>query len=156
MLPLLKRLLNEDLLRWRAFIKEQARADHYRRGKATQAVAENPDTDGLLLLIQFEIVHKRAFASWRTIESAVTEHVPAENWKDAYNVLALPAVELRRNLPAMTTDGGSTDAAARCLNLIDKIRDDYGMPESESRHPDLASGKAWPSMMPDQNANETC
>jgi len=30
------------------------------------------------------------------------------------------------------------------LNLIDKTRDDYGTPESEPRHPDLASGKAWP------------
>lgn len=120
-----------------------------------QAVAENPDADGLLLLIQSEIVHKRAFASWRMIQSVVTKHVPAEGWEGAYNVLAVPAVELRRNLLAMTTDGGPSDAAARCLNLIDKIRDDYGMPESEPRHPDLASGKTWPIMTPDPDASET-
>lgn len=108
------------------------------------AVAENPDADGLLLLIQFEIEHKRAFVSWRTIEHVVTEHVPSENWQGAYNVVAVPAVELRRKLLAMTTDGGPMDAAARCLALIDKVRDDYGTPESEPRHPDLASGKAWP------------
>lgn len=120
-----------------------------------QAVAENPDADGLLLLIQSEIEHKRAFASWLTIRSVVTEHVPAEDWKGAYNVLAVPAVELRRKLLAMTTDGGPTDAAARCLNLIDKIRDEYGTPESEPRHPDLASGKAWPIMTPDPDASET-
>ena len=120
-----------------------------------QAVAENPDADGLLLLIQSEIEHKRAFASWRTIENVVTKHVPAENWKGAYNVLAVPAVELRRKLLAMTTDGGPTDAAARCLNLIDKIRDDYGTPESEPRHPDLASGKAWPIMTPVPYTSET-
>jgi len=118
-----------------------------------QAVAENADVDGLLLLIQSEIVHKRAFASSRTIESVVTEHVPAEDWKGAYNVLAVPAVELRRNLLAMTTDGGPTDAAARCLNMIDEIRDDYGTPESEPRHPDLASGKAWPIMTPNPDAS---
>ena len=120
-----------------------------------QAVAENPDADGLLLLIQSEIDHKRAFSSWRTIQNVVTEHVPAENWKGAYNVLAVPAVELRRKLLAMTTDGGPTDAAARCLNLIDKIRDDYGTPESEPRHPDLASGKAWPIMTPVPYTSET-
>jgi hypothetical protein len=120
-----------------------------------QAVAENPDADGLLLLIQSEIEHKRAFASWRTIQSVVTEHIPADNWTGVYNVLAVPAVELRRKLLAMTTDGGPTDAAARCLNLIDKIRDDYGTPESEPRHPDLASGKAWPIMTPDPVASET-
>ena len=119
-----------------------------------QAVAENPDVDGLLLLIQAEIEQKRAIASWRTIEVVVTEHVPAEDWNGAYNVQAVPAIELRRRLLAMTTDGGPADAAARCLNLIDKIRDDYGAPESEPRHPDLASGKAWPIMTPDPDASE--
>ncbi|MCH7538380.1 MAG: hypothetical protein IID57_11065, partial [Proteobacteria bacterium] len=34
LLPFLKRLLDEDLRRWRAF-REQARADHYRQGTAT-------------------------------------------------------------------------------------------------------------------------
>ncbi len=120
-----------------------------------RAVAENPDADGLLLLIQFEIVHRVTFASWRTIESVVTEHRPAEDWKGAYNVIAVPVVALRRNLLAITTDGGPTDAAARCLNLIDKLRDEYGTPESEPRHPDLASGKAWPIMTRDSGASET-
>jgi hypothetical protein len=119
------------------------------------AVAENPDAGGLLLLIQSEIKYKRAFVSWRTIKSVVTEDVPVENLKGAYNVLAVPAVELRRKLLAMTTDGGPTDAAARYLNQIDKIRDDYGTSESEPRHPDLASGKAWPIMTPDPDASET-
>ena len=120
-----------------------------------QAVAENPDTDGLLLLIKVEIEHKRSFISWRTIENVVTEHVPSENWKGAYNVVPVPAGELRRKLLAMTTDGGPADPAARCLNQIDKIRDEYGTPDSEPRHPDLASGKRWPIMMPDPDMSET-
>ena len=124
------------------------------RALLAQAVSENPDTDGLLLLIQFEIEHKRAFVSWQTIKHVVTEHVPSENWQGAYNVVAVPAVELRRKLLAMTTDGGPTDAAARCLTLIDKIRDDYGTPESEPRHPDLASDKPWPMMTPEPDASE--
>jgi hypothetical protein len=114
-----------------------------------QAFAENPDADGLLLLIKIEIEHKRSFISWRTIENVVTERVPSENWKGAYNVVPVPAVELRQNLLAMTTDGSPTDVAARCLNQIDKIRDDYGTPDSEPRHPDLAAGKSWPIMLPD-------
>ena len=62
--------------------------------------------------------------------SAPHKNVPAENWEGAYNVLAVPAVKLRRELLAMTTDGGPNDRTARCLNLIDKIRDDYGAPVS--------------------------
>jgi hypothetical protein len=109
-----------------------------------QTVAEAPDADGLLLLINIDIEHKRSFMSWQTIENVVTEHRPSENWKGAYEVVPVPAVELRRKLLAMTTDGGPTDAAARCLNQIDKIRDEHGTPDSEPRHPDLASDKPWP------------
>lgn len=112
------------------------------------AVAESPDVDGLALLIKLEIQHKRSFLSWRTIESLVTEHIPVEGSQGTYNVTPIPAVELRQRLLAMTTDGGPTDAAARCLRQIDELRDEYGMPDSEPRHPDLASGRPWPILIP--------
>lgn len=117
-----------------------------------QAVAGNPDADGLLLLVKIEVEHKQSFISRHTIENVVTEHVPSENWKGAYNIVPVPAGELRRKLLVMTTDGSPTDAAARCLNQIDEIRDEYGAPDSEPRHPDLASGKRWPVIMPDSNS----
>lgn len=113
-----------------------------------QAVAEAPDADGLLLLIKIEMEHSCSFISWRMIENVVTEQVPCENWKGAYEVVPVPAVELRRNLLAMTRDGGPTDVAARCLNEIDEIRDRYGTPDAEPRHPDLSSGKPWPIIRP--------
>jgi hypothetical protein len=109
-----------------------------------QAVAKNPDTEGLLLLIKIEVEHSRSFVACQTIEDVVTEQKPSENWKGACEVVPVPAVELRRKLLAMTTDGGLTDAAALCLNEIDRIRDERGAPDSEPRHPDLASGKPWP------------
>ncbi|MEX0827965.1 MAG: hypothetical protein WD005_03330 [Haliea sp.] len=118
-----------------------------------QAVAENPDTEGLLLLIDFEIEQKRSLVGPRTIESVVTENVPSENWKGAYDIIPVPAVELRKRLLEKTTSGEADDPAARCLNLIDKIRDNYGAPESEPRHPDLNSGKPWPIMTLDPDAD---
>jgi hypothetical protein len=111
-----------------------------------RAVAENPDEDGLLLLVRLEKDPSHSLIDWQTIERVVTEQVPAEDWKGAYNIVPIPAVELRRKLLAMTTDGGPSDTAARCLNGIDRIRDDYGAPEAEPRHPDLGSGKPWPIM----------
>ena len=119
-----------------------------------QAVSENPDADGLLLLIQSVIERGGSFTLWHTVERVVTEHVPSEHWEGAYDVLPAPVVELRQKLLAMTTDGGATDPAARCLNLIDSIRDDHGRPESEPRHPDLASGKPWPIMTPDPDSSK--
>jgi len=116
------------------------------------AVAEDPGTDGILMLIDFEMKTGRSFMTWQSIQSAVTEHVPAENWEGAYNVVPIPAAELRRKLLAMTSSGGKDDPAARCLNLIDEFRDEYGAPESEPRHPDLASGHPWPILTPDPGA----
>jgi hypothetical protein len=121
-------------------------------GLLARAVAENPDADGLLLLINIEMKCKRSFMSWNSIQNVVTEHRPSENWKGTYEVVPVPAVELRQKLLDMTTDGGRTDVAARYLNRIDKIRDEYGAPDSEPRHPDLASGKAWPMIVPDPDA----
>lgn len=111
------------------------------------AVAASPDVDGLVLLIKLEIQSKRSFLSWRTIDSLVTEHIPVEGSQGTYNVAPIPATELRKRLLAMTTDGGPTDAAARCLLHIDELRDEYGMPDSEPRHPDLTSGRPWPILI---------
>ena len=119
--------------------------------KLAGAVAESPDEDGLLLLVKCE-QDGRSFRSWRMIEKAVTEHVPVDSYANAYNVVPVPAVELRRKLFAMTTDGEPKDVAARWLNAIDNVRDEYGLPEGEPRHPDLASGRPWPIMMADPEA----
>ena len=89
---------------------------------------------------------RRSLIGWQSIERVVTEHVPSENWKGAYNVVPIPAIELRRKLLEMTTDGRPSDAAARSLKEIDRIRNEYGAPETEPRHPDLRSGKPWPIM----------
>ena len=117
-----------------------------------QAVSENPDADWLLLMIEAEIKQKRPMLQSRTIEGVVTEHVPIENWSGAYNIVPVPAIEVRQKVLGMTTDGRANDAAARCLRAIDNIRDEYGVPMSEPRHPDLASGKPWPIMTPDPYA----
>lgn len=115
-------------------------------------VAEDPGADGVLMLIDFEMKTGRSFMTWQSIQSAVTEHVPAENWLGAYNVVPILAVELRRKLLAMTGGGGKDDPAARYLKLIDELRDEYGAPEAEPRHPDLASGRPWPILTLDPEA----
>ena len=57
-----------------------------------------------------------------------------------------------KQLLAMTTTGGADDVAARVLNAISKIRDEHGSPDNVPRHPDLASGRAWPMLTPDPDA----
>lgn len=118
------------------------------------AVAEGDDPDGLLLLVDLENRLQCSLISWRTIQGAVTEHVPSEHWRGAFDVLPVAATELRKKLLAMTTDGGPHDSAARVLREIDRVRDESGAPEDEPRHPDLASGKPWPILVSDPDAED--
>jgi hypothetical protein len=118
------------------------------------AVAEGGDSDGLLLLVELENRLQRSLISWRTIQGAITEHVPSEHWRGAFDVLPVVATALRRKLLAMTTDGGPHDAAARVLREIDRVRDENGAPEDEPRHPDLASGKPWPILASDPDTQD--
>lgn len=109
-----------------------------------QAVAENPDSNGLLLLVGLELQHGLSFVNWRTVEAVITNYIPAENWAGAYNIVPVSAAELRKNLLAMVPDGGVANAASSCLSLIDGIRDTTGAFQSDPRHPDIASGRPWP------------
>jgi len=118
------------------------------------AVAEGNDPEGLILLVELENKLHRQFISSRTIEAVVTEHVPSEQWRGAFEVVPITATELRKKLLAMTTDGGPRDSAARVLREIDRIRDENGGPEDEPRHPDLVAGKPWPIIMPNPHAED--
>jgi hypothetical protein len=117
-----------------------------------RAVGETPDEDGILLLVQLEMELNISYIGERSIQKAVTEDVPIEDWSNAYDVVPVAANSLRSRLLAITTDGGEGDVAARVLRVIDECRHRYGKPEAESRHPDLRSGKPWPILRPDPYA----
>ena len=141
----LSRLIDEHP-ELRRFISQTLQTEPPPPGMAilAQGLAENPDQEGLMALIQLEMKHHRAYASYRTVQQAVIEQVPSKAWRGAFELVPVPAVELRRHLLAMTTDGGPSDVAARHLGTIDSIREDYGIADPEPRHPDIASGKQWP------------
>ena len=109
-----------------------------------RAVAETPDDDGFLLLLQLELAHGNSYITWQTTGRVMTKRVPIPDSLHSYTVVPVPAVELRRRLLVLTSDADLGDAAARYLTIFDEIRDECGAPESEPRHPDLASGLPWP------------
>jgi hypothetical protein len=114
----------------------------------SRAVAENPDDDGLILLVQIDPGQTHSLVTWRTVEKVITRHIPDEGWSNAYNIVPVQASALRHRLLALTADARMKDAAASCLNLIDSIRDSIGSAESDPRHPNIASGRAWPMIAP--------
>jgi hypothetical protein len=86
------------------------------------------------------------------IERSVTDRVPVEGWA-AYEIVPTPAAHLRRRLFEMVLHDRLRDRAAlRLLVGIDRLRDQYGRPDDEPRHPWLASGVPWPLLEPRQDA----
>lgn len=118
------------------------------------ALGEAPEIEDILFLVVSESQAGEALIDWRSIERATTARIPSEDWRGAFHVVPAPAVDLRKALLALTSDGGPDDRAARCLNDIDKLRDRYGAPETEPRHPDIASGKPWPILAKDPDADQ--
>lgn len=117
-----------------------------------QSVVEAPDEDGLMILLALDKTGAPPAVTWRMVNSLVSKQVPSDTWKGAFDVLPVAATSIRKQLLVMTEDGGPADSAARWLRHIDLVRDQLGVPEDETRHPDLASGKPWPILRPDPDA----
>jgi hypothetical protein len=80
--------------------------------------------------------------------------VPLDGVTYAYEILPASAAPLRRRLFEMVLDDRQRDQAARrMLVRIDELRDEYGRPDDEPRHPWLASGVTWPPMEPQPGMN---
>ena len=112
--------------------------------RLAEVVSESPQLEDLFILVQLEIKSSRSFVKRYTVEMAITERIPVEGWVNTYRTLPIPCAELRRKLLALVGNGSAEDPAVRCLTRIDEIRDMYGAPEAEPRHPDLGSGRLWP------------
>jgi hypothetical protein len=111
-----------------------------------KAISENPDVEGLLRLVHFASKNRIAIPGRRVLEKLVTEHVLVheENRGGAYHVVPTGSAELRKSLLGLTRMRLTKEVAVQCLTAIDVIRDEYGMPISEPRHPDIESGVRWP------------
>ncbi|MEH3122802.1 MAG: hypothetical protein PGN16_12615 [Sphingomonas phyllosphaerae] len=116
------------------------------------AVSNALDADGLFLIIELERRWNLRLLSYHDIRNVVTEQVPAPGWSNAFSIVPVAVAGLRRRLLADTIDGSTKDLAARALNAIDEIRDEYGRAVDEPRHPDLFSGRPWPILTPDPDA----
>lgn len=110
----------------------------------TRIIAQSPDEEGVLLLLNFERSLNRRFMDWRTIKKVITQDIPSETWQGMFEIVPVPAGSLRMKMFELVTDGGPSDIAAYWMRKIDWSRDEYGVPEDEPRHPDIASGRPWP------------
>lgn len=81
-----------------------------------------------------------------SLRHTAVEEQPIPGSANMYNFYPVSVASLRRELFEMLESGDAhlTTLAEECLSNIDDIRDDFGIAESEPRHPDVASGRPWP------------
>lgn len=108
------------------------------------------DTESILSLVRYYARTGRSgdnlYTSIRRI--AVGER-SSPQFSGAVTLFPVPVDDLRSRLFSLALPQSSeADVARQCLALIDDIRDDYGYPESEARHPDIRSGRPWPLLAP--------
>ncbi|MEX2166523.1 MAG: hypothetical protein WD852_05815 [Methyloceanibacter sp.] len=71
---------------------------------------------------------------------------PSDDWAGAFEEFGVPLTALRPRLFAMLlANDGRARLAEQCLISIEEHRDDRGRVSSEPRHPDIATGRVWPS-----------
>jgi hypothetical protein len=115
-----------------------------------QVLAKAPDARSILAMLRRYVATGESFdyTLRSAIEHVVLERRPVSSWHNAYELHSADSSELRKQLFAMVaTEGAESAIAASCLKAIDRLRDEYGHPDLEPRHPDIETGCAWPHVL---------
>ena len=135
----------------RALVYEryETRPDDPARPIVESAMAEAADREAVGLLIRGYAEQGKAFDGLLqiAIRSVALGERPAPGWSGAKEIIAVPVPDLRRDLfRLIETDVAVARLAEASLVAIDVLRDEYGVVESEPRHPDVSSGRPWPRL----------
>ncbi|MBL4803349.1 MAG: hypothetical protein JKY71_00660 [Alphaproteobacteria bacterium] len=115
------------------------------------AIEKSPDLEGIILLIRESAAHGRGLRDthlYSAIKNLIVGERQFQNWIGAQELYGIPAQELRKNIFDLFICGNEavSSLAKECLIAFDDIRDDYGIAESETRHPDITTGINWPQI----------
>lgn len=108
------------------------------------------DTESILSLVRYYARTGRSGDGlYMSIRKIAVDERPSAQLSGAVTLFPVPVDDLRRRLFSLAlTQTSEAGVARQCLALIDGMRDDYGYPESEARHPDIRSGQPWPLLAP--------
>jgi len=128
--------------------------DHLEEGALSMAIEHAlvmlSDTESILSLVHYYARTGRSGGGlYKSIRKLAVDERPSAQFSGAVTLFPVPVDDLRGRLFTIAlTQTTEALVAKDCLALIDCIRDDYGYPESEVRHPDIRSGQPWPLLAP--------
>lgn len=79
------------------------------------------------------------------LEHAAVSRLPIEGASNMFELEGAPLPRLRQLAFHELLEAPDRPWLRSCLQAIDHLRDEYGKPVSEPNHPDLGSGRAWPT-----------
>jgi len=112
-------------------------------------IAEAPDTDAVFFFLgEYAKTGKSLDGHLhQVLEGVVLEKDFISSSHPAYQLRSVDASLLRQRLFALAISSSpQAPLAGQCLEAIDEIRDEHGRIDTEPRHPDIASGRAWPAV----------
>jgi hypothetical protein len=114
-------------------------------------IAEDASDDGIMTLVAVnasEGRHLRATSLPSALQNLLVGRRNSSSFRGMQEMYGLPAGDIRRRLfyVVLTGTPAEVSLATSCLDEIDEIIDRYGAGESDRRHPDITTGKPWPSL----------
>lgn len=114
-------------------------------------IAEDASEDGVMALLAVnasEGRYLRATSLPSALQNILVGQRSSTSFRGMQEMYGLPAGDLRRRLFDVVLTGKPAEVAlaTACLDEIDEIMDRYGTAESDRRHPDITTGKPWPSL----------
>jgi len=112
-----------------------------------RAIVDTANLEGIFVLLHSYSIQNKPFdyALSSAIKNISISKHPSNTFIGAFELFSVPIPELRNKLFEIIKDGKSdAKLAVDCLTYIDEIRDEYGSPISEPRHPDIDSNLPWP------------
>ncbi|MDH2405482.1 hypothetical protein QCM77_37150 [Bradyrhizobium sp. SSUT18] len=73
------------------------------------------------------------------------DRVPVAEGSNACSVYPAPVESLRKSLfDQLSGSSMNVPIAKKCLEAIDRLRDEHGIAANDTRHPDVTSERPWP------------
>lgn len=110
------------------------------------ALAEIGQPDIVVLLVRAYAQTDKPFDGLLAlaIREAATTRQPSSTWSGAFELSPQPLADLRKELYSLL-GGPAEELGRKGLDAIDRLRDEYGVPDNEPRHPDINAGGDWPA-----------
>jgi hypothetical protein len=117
------------------------------RGMLEHFFGEAASDDDLIAMVRKYAANNQSYDGQMAsaVEAVAIDKVPVAEGSNTYNIYPAPVGDLRKALFDLLSAAPTEAAVAKkCLETVDRLRDEYGIAANDARHPDVMSERPWP------------